>query len=259
MLISIVTINYNNNEGLKKTIQSVDKQLYKHIEFLVIDGKSDDGSLNTIKSYKNIITKYVSEVDDGIYDAMNKGAIVANGDFIIFMNSGDEFFDDKVLQEVVKHIDDMEKVYFCKVKTIYNNISWLYPSSDVNIVKWLKQNEPNHQGMFFPKSFYKYNFYNLSYKIAGDADYKHRALLKQGYYFINIISTVFELGGISSNPTSFKNILIQIKEVVKIDLIYRKRYITIIVTPIKFLLKFFLNKIGYSRYLKILKNIKGYR
>ena len=86
MKFSIITINYNNNKGLKKTIESVIGQTYKDFEYIIIDGGSDDGSVDTIKKYSNYITYWVSEHDNGIYNAMNKGIVQAKGTYINFMN-----------------------------------------------------------------------------------------------------------------------------------------------------------------------------
>ena len=87
MKFSIITINYNNVEGLRNTIKSVVNQTYTDYEFIIIDGGSTDGSVEVIKEYANIITYWVSEPDKGIYNAMNKGIEVANGEYLNFMNS----------------------------------------------------------------------------------------------------------------------------------------------------------------------------
>jgi putative colanic acid biosynthesis glycosyltransferase len=262
MLISIITVNYNNDKGLLKTINSVKKQTYQNIEFIVIDGDSSDNSKNIIKDNQDIITKCIIEKDNGIYDAMNKGIKLATGDFVIFLNSGDVFYNENVLNIFVKNIKDKHKVYFGRAKSKYKTQSWLYPSKNISfdeINTWILSNEPNHQTMFFPKNFYSKNRYNLSYKIMADADYKHRAINECGYVFIDFIVTIFELGGISSNPSKFKNIIIQIYDRIRIDIKYRKNYKTIIVTPMKFFTKYLLNKLGYHNYLKILKKLKGYK
>ena len=89
MLFSIITINYNNAEGLEGTIQSVVSQQFIDYEYIVVDGNSTDDSLDLLKKYSSYITFYISEPDKGVYDALNKGVQVAKGDYIIFMNSGD--------------------------------------------------------------------------------------------------------------------------------------------------------------------------
>ncbi|KAB7887405.1 glycosyltransferase family 2 protein [Poseidonibacter ostreae] len=263
MLLSIVTINYNNAIGLSFTVDSVKNQTYENIEFIIIDGNSKDDSVEIIKKNQYAISYWISEPDKGIYDAMNKGIKKATGDFILFLNSGDIFYNENVLKNTASYIDSKECTYFCRAKSKYNNTSWLYPSQNINseddIKTWLDNNEPNHQAMFFPKEFYQSNLYDLSFKIMGDADYKHRCMNNFKPQFIDIVSTIFEMGGVSSNPKKFKVVLTQIKERIKVDFKYKKKYSSLLITPIKFLMKFILNKIGYENYIKILKKLKGYK
>ena len=97
--LSIITINYNNKTGLIKTFESVDRQMWTDFEYIVIDGGSTDGGKELIEQNPKI-TYWVSEKDSGVYQAMNKGIRKANGDYIIFMNSGDFFYDSTVLEKV---------------------------------------------------------------------------------------------------------------------------------------------------------------
>ena len=99
MKISIITINYNNAEGLRQTLESIKVQSYKNYELLLIDGNSTDNSIEVIKEYGY---KYVSEPDNGPFDAMNKGIKKATGDYCIFMNSGDSFHNETVLKSFVE-------------------------------------------------------------------------------------------------------------------------------------------------------------
>ena len=100
MKYSIITINYNNADGLRRTIESVVSQTYADYEYLIIDGGSTDGSVNAIKEYEDKISYWVSEKDGGIYNAMNKGVKVAHGEYLIFMNSGDVFYNDRVIERI---------------------------------------------------------------------------------------------------------------------------------------------------------------
>jgi glycosyltransferase involved in cell wall biosynthesis len=90
--LSVVTIVYNNVRDIERTMLSVLNQTYPNIEYIIVDGLSTDGTLEIINRYKNKIAKFISEKDDGIYDAMNKGLAAASGDYVLFMNSGDEFY-----------------------------------------------------------------------------------------------------------------------------------------------------------------------
>lgn len=99
-LISVVTVSYNAVTTIEKTILSVINQNYSNIEYIVIDGGSIDGTVDIIKKYADKITYWVSEPDKGIYDAMNKGIIVATGEWINFMNTGDTFYNENVFSEI---------------------------------------------------------------------------------------------------------------------------------------------------------------
>lgn len=101
--VSIITINYNNREGLRRTIESVIHQTFREYEYIIIDGGSTDGSLEVIREYSDAISYWVSEPDKGIYHAMNKGVKIATGEYCNFMNSGDRFY----------HPDVLEKIFSC--------------------------------------------------------------------------------------------------------------------------------------------------
>lgn len=103
--ISIITINYNNREGLRRTIESVVNQICRDFEYIIIDGGSTDGSVDVIKQYADQIDYWVSEPDKGIYNAMNKGVAVAKGEYCLFMNSGDAFYTNDVIKLVYKKTD----------------------------------------------------------------------------------------------------------------------------------------------------------
>ena len=107
MKYSVITINYNNREGLKHTIDSVVCQTYTDFEFIIIDGGSTDGSVEIIREYEEHITYWVSEKDHGIYHAMNKGVAQAHGDYCIFMNSGDCFHSSYVLDSIKEYQEDI--------------------------------------------------------------------------------------------------------------------------------------------------------
>lgn len=102
MQISIITVNYNNKEGLIRTIESIRAQTSKLFEYIVVDGNSKDGSVNVISENEAIITKWISEKDTGIYNAMNKAIRLASGAYCIFMNSGDTFYSKTTIEEILK-------------------------------------------------------------------------------------------------------------------------------------------------------------
>ena len=105
MLFSIITVTYNASRWLERTIQSVISQSYPHIEYLIIDGNSTDGTLEIIKKYQPTIAHCVSEPDKGLYDAMNKGLKLASGDYVWFLNAGDTIYSDNTVQEIVNILE----------------------------------------------------------------------------------------------------------------------------------------------------------
>jgi glycosyltransferase involved in cell wall biosynthesis len=109
--LSVITIVYNNVKDIERTMLSVLNQTYPNIEYIVVDGKSTDGTLQIINQYKSRIAKLISEKDEGIYDAMNKGLNAATGDYVIFMNSGDEFYEPNTVQEVFATTHDADIYY----------------------------------------------------------------------------------------------------------------------------------------------------
>jgi len=102
MKLSIITINYNDKEGLRKTIESVLSQTWTDYEYLIIDGGSADGSLDVIREYEDKITYWISEKDNGIYNAMNKGIVKSKGAYLQFLNSGDYLVDNKVFENMTE-------------------------------------------------------------------------------------------------------------------------------------------------------------
>lgn len=98
--LTVITVVFNNVRDIERTLTSVIRQTYPHIEYLVIDGGSTDGTVDVIKRYADHLTLWISEPDNGIYHAMNKGLAIATGDYVLFMNSGDELYADDTVAEV---------------------------------------------------------------------------------------------------------------------------------------------------------------
>jgi glycosyltransferase involved in cell wall biosynthesis len=110
-LVSIITVVYNGVETLECTIQSIINQTYKNIEYIIVDGVSNDGTQDLIKQYESGISKWISEPDNGLYDAMNKGMKIATGDYFWFINSGDEIASPDILQKVFEKQDNADIYY----------------------------------------------------------------------------------------------------------------------------------------------------
>ena len=210
-LISIITINYNNAQGLKKTIDSVSSQSFQDFEFIVIDGNSTDNSVDYIKQ-NNRINYWVSETDNGIYDAHNKGINKATGDYLLFLNSGDILADNIVLQKVASHFFSKKSFYYGNLILEKNKVleKHIAPSSIdldfmINSTLW-------HPCVFIKSELFKlYGLYNVDFKIAGDYEFFIRCLLKPNISteYINEFIAIFDGNGISNDS---KNTELQVKE-----------------------------------------------
>lgn len=167
MLLSIITINYNNREGLIKTIKSVISQTYTDYEYIIIDGGSDDGSKETIEDNRNYINYWVSEKDNGRYHAMNKGVAHSKGNYCIFLNSGDIFYDNQVVERIAA-IKAEEDIIVGKVSIDKNNTILTPPPFGELTMYHLFSGGIPHQGAFIKIELLKKNPYDESLKIASD-------------------------------------------------------------------------------------------
>lgn len=207
-LISVITVVYNNVNGIKETIKSVISQSYKNIEFIVIDGNSSDGTIEVINNYSDNIDKLISDPDKGIYDAMNKGIDLASGDYIIFMNSGDVFFNNNVLSVIFHDREDSDVIYgnTCQDFGSYKRILKAARPSD---------NEPMpfcHQSVFVKSVILKKYKFNLLYKICSDRDLFIRIFNQNvKYKYFDIVISEIEAFG-----TSNENRIATLKEMKKI-------------------------------------------
>ena len=203
--ISIITVNLNNKEGLEKTIQSVISQTYQDYEFIIIDGASKDGSLDIIEKYKDYISYYVSEKDSGIYNGMNKGIEVAKDSYLHFLNSGDVYASDKVLEAIVN--DDCDKGFICGnyifsygSKLVhfdnYRNRDWSFSLYEIFADGVCHQAFVIHKSMFV-----KYGYYNENLKIVADFDhfYKAIAIHQEQVHYVDVDVVIYDTEGFSSN------------------------------------------------------------
>lgn len=206
MKLSIITVNLNNAEGLRKTIESVISQTYSDFEYIVIDGASTDGSVDIIKKYANEMTYWVSEPDKGIYNAMNKGINIAKGEYLLFLNSGDCLIKDEILSEIAVN-QKFSDIFFGSVRILNAERKILYPPEDITFRFLYNTNIP-HQAEFIKKElFLKYGLYDEKYKILADYDFNIRMMLN-GVIFemLDLIISEVEAEGISSNTINLKKI-----------------------------------------------------
>lgn len=235
MKISIVTVVYNAKENLEKTIRSVRQQTYSDIEFVVIDGASTDGTLDLIKKNKDLIDVIISEPDEGLYYAMNKGKDNAEGDFALFMNAGDEFVEETCIAEVARGIYDKDLLYYGNTIIFFDKTYRIAPKR-------------HHQSVFFPKKFYKKNSYNADkFKVTAEGDYIYKALnqCKEKHLDVDIIYSKID-GFRVHRYNSIKGMRMMYKEVTslmkehsgRVPLSYKLNY------PIKSFAKYLAFKIG---------------
>ncbi len=205
--LSIITINFNNRDGLQKTIDSVIAQSFRDFEWIVIDGGSTDGSRELIERYSTRFSYWVSEHDKGVYNAMNKGIKVAKGEYLLFLNSGDWLYDDRVLQTILgkEHTADILYGYML----IEGNGTICHAAMMKPVLYWTDfiGNTLPHQASFIRRAlFEKYGLYDESYRIAGDVKFFIKAIVweKATYEFIPEKVAVFQSGGISSDSLRFE-------------------------------------------------------
>lgn len=201
--ISIVTISYNDCQGLKKTMESVRMQKYSNIEYIVIDGGSKDGTTDLLK--KNPwISHYVSEPDYGISDAFNKGLEYVSGEIVMFLNSGDVLLNESVISKI---ITDWEQypvdVLICKVRMEDGRtIPDVRYQDDGNKI-WNALEMP-HQGTFVRREvFQKVGYFNICVKIRMDLDFFARCKqMNCSYRYIPMEVVEYEIGGVSMSPVN---------------------------------------------------------
>lgn len=201
MKYSIITINYNNCNGLKKTIESVITQSYEDFEFIVIDGGSTDGSREILEQYSNRINYWVSEPDKGIYNAMNKGIRQAKGDYLNFLNSGDAFYDSDVLASVDKELGDYDiiigKEFHQDPKTGESATTFL--PTRLSMVTFVVSYLP-HQSGFIKRTLFNDSLYDENLRIVGDWKFYMQQIVcnERTVKLTDLVVSRREQGGISN-------------------------------------------------------------
>jgi glycosyltransferase involved in cell wall biosynthesis len=197
MKYSIITINYNNRIGIDSTIKSVMNQDFYDYEFIIIDGGSTDGSIDVIKNYENHISYWISEKDNGVYHAMNKGVAQAHGDYLIFMNSGDCFHASNILSSIAEYQEDI----ICgKVLKGKSTIPSGHNKPVITLVDLMRGSLP-HQGMFIKRELMIKHPYDETYKILSDWKFCIEGIVFDNCSFrnVDIIVADYDTSGISSN------------------------------------------------------------
>ncbi|MGK6350746.1 glycosyltransferase family 2 protein [Parapedobacter sp. DT-150] len=198
--LTVITVVYNNVRDIERTILSVVGQTYPHIEYLIIDGGSTDGTVEVIKRHSDRITRWVSEPDKGIYDAMNKGLTMATGDYVLFMNSGDEIYAQDTVAQVFASTPDAD-IYYGETElydphgeslglrrhAIPDQFTWRSFRYGMNI---------SHQAIYIRRAIAAP--YDLCYRLSADIDWVIRAA-KHAKHIVNTKRLVakYLVGGMS--------------------------------------------------------------
>jgi len=213
MKISLITVCKNPGKILESCIESVLSQSYKNLEYILVDGGSTDGTVDIIKKYYSRISKWISEEDDGIYDAMNKGINMASGDVVGFLNSDDIYAAPSILESVAKNFENSDidscygdLVYVSKDDT--NQVIRNWKSCEFNYELFKNGWHPPHPTFFVKKNIYeKYGVFDTKYKIGADYALMLKFLIKHkiSVKYIPEILVKMRVGG-NSNKNLF-NIL----------------------------------------------------
>lgn len=201
--ITVITVCYNAAKELPKTLESVLQQNCSEYEYVIIDGASTDSTLKILEEYKHkfelksIDVKIVSERDNGIYNAMNKGIRLAKGEWLYFLNAGDALYNQNVLQSVLPFLDSRyDVVYGNTIKELYGLQKTQYPKP----LECVCEEMPFcHQSVFTRRDLMLPEGYDESYKICADHEFYLDAYLNERrFHYIDVIISIFQMDGISS-------------------------------------------------------------
>jgi len=282
--ISIITVTNNSVNSIIYTINSIKSQSYKSIEHIIIDNESKDGTVEFIKRYqktsKNYTVKLISEKDEGIYDAINKGILHANGKYICILNSDDIFQSNKTVENIIKKIESEKKVsifffelvYFSnrnfkKIKRYYSSINFRSWMINIGII-------PPHPASIIKKNVYdKYGLYDKSFKIAGDFEFFVKLLKVHNLHYKKYNETIVRMRTGGASGKNLISYLVTLKEnyiALRKNKITASYFFLLLKIPNKIIQLFFFNENKLNNnfkkikeyykeriaHLKIVKNIK---
>lgn len=248
-LISVITVVLNGEKTIEETIKSVVSQKYDSYEYIIIDGKSTDGTIEIIEKYKSSLSVFISEPDSGLYDAMNKAVSHARGQFIFFLGADDILT--VSLDKIANWLTDIDTIYYGnvyrpKLGKIYDGEFSSYKLACRNIC---------HQSIFYPKHLLERNFFDLKYRIFADYELNLRYyfILKIKFQYINETIAIFmDEGGTSHNVYDDKF------EKRKLDILRKhKKIILYHSVHFRYILLFFIRKLGLLHFVvKIVQQAK---
>jgi len=199
MKLSIITVTYNNASGLQQTIKSIVKQSCKDFEYIVIDGASKDNSVDIIKQNEAYISKWVSEPDTGIYNAMNKAVRMASGEYCLFMNAGDELYSESTVEELYKvefSEDFVEGIEYDQYRKYFSK-----PPKEPTLAFYLFVGNNRHQASLIKKQMLLKYPYDEKLRISSDLKFNVESIIIRNcsYRQINTVIAKYEGKGISRN------------------------------------------------------------
>lgn len=204
MKVSIIKVSFNAEKTIEESIKSVLMQTYSNIEYIIIDGGSTDGTLDIIEKYRDKIAYFLSEPDNGIFNAMNKGIKAATGDILYFLNTNDYIFDEKVIEDAVKFFEKTN------AKMVFGDMSFIEDNgqekerriySDVDKLFFINECIC-HQGVFYKREVFDIcGFYNEKYRLTADYDLNLKVIMKHNLKtrYFNRVLAKFTLGGHSNS------------------------------------------------------------
>jgi glycosyltransferase len=222
MKISLITATYNSVNSIEDTINSVKSQDVENLEYIIIDGASTDGTLEIINQHKDVVTKLISEPDNGIYDALNKGIKNATGDIIGFLHSDDYFANNKILNEIQTTFEKRQNDF------LYGDLQYITSDNPPKILRYWKSGDfkfsnlkkgwmPPHPTIYFKKNLIdKIGFFDTSYSISADYDWIIRCLTLPEVKVAYIPKVLINMTTGGQSNKSLKNIIKKSREDYKI-------------------------------------------
>lgn len=247
--ITIITVCYNAKDQIQATIESVLNQNYPSIEYIIIDGASSDGTVDCVKQYGKKISKFISEKDNGIFDAMNKGIGIANGEWILFLNAGDILYSPNVISDIFKDKTYKSEILFGDT---LNRYRWGYVLWEGKPFKGVEPRLPFcHQSVFVRRDLLLNNKFDTSYRFGADHKQLYTLYLK-GHLFehISSIVSVFDTTGVSSyNIQGYKEVC-RANNYGKAKSFFKSFLFLVKVYLYKITPKFIIDKYRYYKYKK---------
>jgi glycosyltransferase involved in cell wall biosynthesis len=246
MKISIITVCYNSSKTIETTILSVANQTYKDLEFIIVDGDSRDNTIEIVKKHESVISNWISEPDNGLYDAMNKGISMATGDLIGILNSDDTFNSATVIEEIFafhqkNNVDAsvgniIQHKENGKIVRLYSSKYWKPEKLKIGFM-------PPHPSIFFKRELFdKFGLYDLCFKIGADYELITRFFLKNKitWKYSGITTTAMLVGGLSSSgSSSYKLITKEVQKALSMN--------GVVFSPLKIKMRFFWKIIGFLK------------